>query len=93
VPQAVYIALGRLLRSGNLRNLTLTVVDNGFDARKAQILYEVVAQGNLKGLTFINRAQAFDFRNDEYSDFNQNVQPLKQLPNCISDVRWDKIGC
>jgi hypothetical protein len=31
VPASTYAAIGRLLRGSSLRNLTLVVVDNGFD--------------------------------------------------------------
>jgi hypothetical protein len=58
-----------------------------------QVLYEAAAQGNLKGLTLLNRAGAFDFKNDEYSSFEQNVQPLRQMSKCLTDIRWENLNC
>jgi hypothetical protein len=84
----VYMSMGRLIRSPNLKNITITVVDNNFDKAKAQMLYNHIAESRLRGFTFINNAGAYDFLGDEYSDFVANMKPIKSLNNVTSDIRW-----
>jgi len=80
--------LHRLVRNYNLRNLTLNIIDNTFDGERAQQVYNMVSGSNLRGLTLINTAATIDVRNMEYSCFERNVLPLKELKNVIVDVRW-----
>ena len=73
IPLETYEALHRLVRNGNLRNLTLNIIDNTFDSEKAQLVYNMVSGSNLKGLTLINTAGNYDFKDMEYSGFERNV--------------------
>lgn len=61
IPPNVYMSLTRLLAGSNIRNLTLRVTDNTFDAQKANILYNGMTQSRIKGFTFINMCGAYDF--------------------------------
>ena len=95
IPPETYESLHRLVRNYNLRNLTLNIIDNTFDGERAQQVYNMVSGSNLRGLTLINTAATIDVRNKEYSCFERNVLPLKELKNVIVDVRWQsrsKIG-
>ena len=69
IPETIYNSLGNLTRSGSLKNLSLTVVDNCFTANKANILYNLLSNSSLTGFTFIHGATAFDFNNNEFSNF------------------------
>lgn len=62
--------------------LTVTVIDNYLNPTKCQILYEALSKSStLKGFTFINCAGNYDMtENNEYSNFVDNMKPLKQLP-------------
>lgn len=85
----VYMSLGRLLRGPNFRNITLSVIDNTFDKTKAQILYNLIAESRmLKGFTFTNICGTYNFDGNEWSDFVDNMRPIKQLHNVTSDISW-----
>jgi hypothetical protein len=83
-----YLNLGKFFRSHNLRNVTLTVVDNNFDQAKARILFNLLAESQVRGFTFINNAGNFDYQSNEYSQFVANMIPIKKLNNVTSDMRW-----
>ena len=53
-----------------MKTITLNVVDNCFNANKAQILFEYVADGSLTGFVFVNHAGPYDFNSNEYSSFD-----------------------
>ena len=76
-----------------MKNLTLTVVDNCFTANKANILYNLLSNSGLSGFTFINVAMAFDFNNNEFSNFQTNMAPVKNMTNMIVDIRWNSYCC
>ena len=88
ISPTVYMALGRIFRAPNLRNITISVIDNNFDDVKARILYNLLAESRVRGFTFINAAATYDYLNREYSDFVKNMRPIKTLSNIISDIRW-----
>lgn len=89
IAPSVYMSMGRLFRGPNLRNITLTVIDNTFDKAKAQILFNLISESRmLKGFTFINSCGSYNFNGNEWSDFEDNMRPIKQLNNVISDIRW-----
>ena len=92
VPETVYDSLGRLTRGG-LGNLTLTVIDNCFSANKANILYNHLSNSQMKGFTFINAAMALDYNNNEFSHFEANMVPIRNLTNMIVDIRWQSFCC
>jgi len=88
VPTAIYDSIAVIARSPNLRNLTLTVVDNLFNQQKAQILYEVISGSTIRGLTFINMAKNFDYNGKQYSEFEKNIKPIREISRIRSDIRW-----
>lgn len=80
IPYSVYESIGKLFRSQSLRNVALYITDNTFDRAKAQILYNFVSASKITGFTLINNAGPYDFKGNEYSDFLQNMQPIRSLP-------------
>ena len=88
VPAAIYDSIAVLAKSPNLRNLTLTVVDNFFNEQKAKILYEAVVGSTLRGLTFINMAKNFDYQGKQYTYFEKNMRPITEISRIRSDIRW-----
>ncbi len=73
----------------NIQTLSLTVFDNRFNRDKCQILYNILSQSQLKGFTFINNADCYDLESDEYSNFEENMRPIKKLP-IMSEIRWGR---
>ncbi len=53
---SVYLALAKVFRSRNLRNVSLTVIDSTFDNNKSSTLYQLVSESRVNGFTFINQA-------------------------------------
>lgn len=91
IDPSVYMSLGKFIRGQNLRNITLVVADNTFDKTKAQILYNSLAESrSIKGFTFVNCCGPYNFNGNEWSDFEVNMKPIKQLSNLGSDIRWGK---
>jgi len=88
ISPSVYMSLGKLFKAPNIRNVTMTVTDNTFDANKANIIYNLLAESRLRGFTFINGAMDFNVNGRENSDFVSNMRPIKSLNNVISDIRW-----
>ena len=82
------MALGRILRAPNLRNITISVADSNFDDVKARILYNLLVESRVRGFTFINTAGNHDYLNREFTDFVKNMRPIKTLSNVTSDMRW-----
>ena len=71
----------------SLNNFSLTVADNGFNSEKAQILHNIVKSRKLAAFTFINMAREFDWREEEFSRFRQNMQPIHEL-GVASEMKW-----
>ena len=90
IPVTVYENLGKLLKGSSLRNVAVTIIDNTFDEHKAHIIYEIISGRSIKGLTFVNFAGSYNFRGREYSDFDKNMRPIRELRGLISDVRWPR---
>ena len=88
IPIETYHSMSRLFRSPNLRNITLRVVDNTFDIQKADMLCKFVSESSLKGFTFVNSAGGYDYHDNEYSDFQQNMLPIKQNAGLIAEIQW-----
>lgn len=66
--------------------------DNTFDKAKAGLLHAFIAESNIKGFTFVNTAGSYNFNGSEYSDFIENMRPIKYITRVMSDMRWgDKI--
>ena len=61
VPENVYSSLGNITKGG-LKNLTLNINDNCFNANKANILYNLLQSSSVNGFTLINNAHAFDWK-------------------------------
>ena len=73
--------------------LSLTVLDNCFNADKANILYNMLSNSQVKGFTFIKTAEMMDYKDSEYSDFKTNMFPIKRLNNMVTDIRWVNPKC
>jgi hypothetical protein len=56
-----YRAIARFVAASGITNLTLTIVDNCFNAEKARILYEALASSRITGFTFLNKALACNY--------------------------------
>lgn len=70
-----------------MRSLTFVVMDSTFDQAKARLLYDMLSRSSLKGFTFTNTASPNNYNNNEWSDFKDNMKPIKSLP-ILSDIRW-----
>lgn len=57
----LYLALSRILKAPNIRNLTLTITDNNFNNAKARVIYNSLTESRVKGFTFVNMAGNYDF--------------------------------
>lgn len=65
VPMTTYEAIGKLFTLPNVQTITLNLADNTFDQSKANLLYSYASGSrSLKGLTFVNTASYFDYRNE-----------------------------
>lgn len=81
VPESAYRAIQALVLNSSIQVLTVSVVDNYLNGAKCQILYETLSRSRLKGFTFINNTGHYDMtNNNEYSNFIDNMRPLKKLP-------------
>lgn len=65
-------------------------MDNTFDSHKASILYEFISSSKVNGFTFINMAGPYNYNDREYSDFQRNMLPIKNLSRVMSDIRWNE---
>jgi len=68
--------------------VSLSVNDNGFGAAKANMIYDMITQSNVKGFSFNNMASDVGIQGSENSSFENNVRPIKSLTNVVSDIRW-----
>jgi hypothetical protein len=93
VPSSLYLNLRRLLTGIHIRKASLVVLDNGLDSRKADILYNILASSTLRGFTLRNRALNCDYRAKEYSTFQENMLPIRNLPYLVTDISWDSTWC
>ena len=65
IPMTTWQAIGRLFTLPNLQAITLNLADNTFDKSKADLLYSYASEArNLKGMTFVNSASHFDYKNE-----------------------------
>lgn len=88
VPESTYQALQALVCNSSLQVLTISVVDNYLGPQKCQILYEMLSRSRLKGFTFVNGAGHYDMtKNNEYSNFINNMKAIKKLP-IATDIKW-----
>jgi hypothetical protein len=88
IPIQIYESLFPLLRAPNFRNLTLCVADHVFNGEKANLLYNMLSAGSVRGFTFINFAGSYDFKDNSYSEFEKHMAPIKGLKNMVADIRW-----
>ena len=65
----------------------MTVQDNYYCQQKAQILINAIARSNVKNFTFVNIAQAFDVKGNNYSDFQKYMQSVYQFIK-FGDISW-----
>ena len=52
------------------------------------MLCKFVSESSLKGFTFVNSAGGYDYHDNEYSDFQQNMLPIKQNAGLIAEIQW-----
>jgi hypothetical protein len=65
-----YKSIGRFLRfCTTCTALTVTVVDNAFDKKRARALFESIQGTQLTSFTFENKAVAINYNDNEASDF------------------------
>lgn len=88
IPTATYQSLQTLIALPNLQTLSLKVTDNCFNKEKAQILYNILSQSQLKGFTFVNSATSYDLESDEYSNFEEHMRPIKKL-SMMTEIKWN----
>lgn len=70
IPMTTWEAIGKLFTLPNLQAITLNLADNTFDKSKADLLYSYASGSrSLKGMTFVNNANHYDYKNDEFSRF------------------------
>ena len=86
VPLSTYQKLEALIFDPLLRSLTLVVCDSTFDQTKARLLHDMLSKSNIKGFTFTKLAPNNNFNNSEWSDFKDNMKPIKTLP-MLSDIK------
>ena len=82
-----YRALAHFLSVSGVSNLNLTVVDNGFNAEKARILFEGLSSTRLTGFTFKNSVLDCNYHANEADDFKQNMAGIKTL-SFPSVITW-----
>ena len=54
----------------------------------ATILYKGLSKSRMTGFTLINRAENYNWNNNEWSNFERNFRPIKTLGHVQSDIRW-----
>ena len=82
-----YKCLQRLTKSKKINKLTLNVIDNTFNDQKAKILYNILSKSSIKRFVFTNRAMNYDYNDTEWSDFDKNMEPIKNLLMSTS-MKW-----
>lgn len=87
VPLVGYTCISALFRFRAVQHLNLSVIDNTFDATKADALYSVIQNSGLRSFSFMNSCGDYDMYRREYSDFDKNMRKFKGLP-MTSEIRW-----
>ena len=49
---------------------------------------KLIGESHLKGFTLVNSAGPYDYNGDQYSDFQQNMLPIRQNHGLIADIQW-----
>ena len=76
-----------------MKEFTLIVKDSYFGKEKAKVLHDVLSRSGIKVFIFQNYNLAgLDYDNNEFSHFEQNVAPIKMLPNMSADLIWINSG-
>lgn len=89
VNEELYRAIGRFIRrSPYCTVVNLTVADNAFNNEKAMILYDGLIGSTLTTFTFTNIALACDGKNQEATNFIQNVAQLKDMGSITASFTW-----
>ena len=66
----------------------MTVQDNLFDDKKADVLYSHIAASGIKEFTFRNEAGAYDWNGVQHSSFDLYMQKIRMHPGLSADVSW-----
>ncbi len=68
-----------LERNPTANNLNLIVVDNAFNYEKASVLYDTLSRGQIRTISFTNKALACNGELNELDSFRNNMLPIKSL--------------
>ena len=66
----------------------MTVADNAFNGEKARILYDGLIGSTLTAFNFTNIALACDGKDEEATNFGQNVADLKEMGSIKTTLTW-----
>jgi hypothetical protein len=85
-----YHSVARFIaKTPTLVTLDLTVIDNAFNAQKAAILHEALSRSQIQSFLFTNRVLNCDGKDNEASNFRQNMAAIKSLTMKTSIVWAD----
>lgn len=87
VDVAGYDGVADILRMSGAHELYLMVQDNMLDANKANIIYKALERSNVRNFVFNNIAVGFNTENNNYSNFDTYMRPIKEL-RMNSDISW-----
>lgn len=76
-------------KTPSMTTLDLTVTDNSFNAQKAAILHEALSRSQIQTFLFTNRVLNCNGKDDEASNFRQNMASVKALTMKTSIVWAD----
>ena len=75
------------MENSEASEMYLTIQDNFFNQRKAEILTEALKTSGIKNLVFFNSTQGFDVKDRNFTYFGEYMKPLKQVVK-NSDISW-----
>jgi len=70
-----------------IKTINLKVVDNAFNAQKARLIYGYLSSSQVSVFHFQNIASSVNYKDSEYSDFIENMKPIKSLP-ITGVIKW-----
>ena len=87
--EELYRAVGRFCkRSWNCSVINLSVCDNGFNAEKANILYDGLIGSRVETFNLVNMAMPINYKENEADSFMNNVACLKDLGQTKTSFTW-----
>ena len=88
-PKAYEAVASALLALPSVNDLSLHVIDNTFNAEKAETLHRMLQAKSLQAFSFLNTAIELDWKEEEYSNFEKNIDPIIELEATPSYIIWD----